>query len=405
MTTFLLPDLGEGLPDAEIVTWHVKEGDAVKVDQLMVSVETAKAIVEVPSPYEGVITKLHAAAGDVVGTGEPLVDFRLTGASAAVASAPAAPAVETHAPQSGTVVGMMPVTGEIIEEQSLLRRTRHAVGDQVRAVPAARALARRLNVDLAQVAGSGRDGVITLDDVLNAAPLESPRKKPAAPAAPEPANTGRRHDDGAELLHGPRRAMAQSMSRSRDEIATCTVFDDADVHAWPEGTDITVRLIRSIAAAVKEEPGLNARFDPSGPSRILFDHIHLAVAVDSPEGLIVPVIRDIDKKSGAELRASVDQLRKSVRERSVAPEDMRGYTFTLSNFGTLAGRYATPLVVPPAVAILGTGRLQRDVVPTETGIEVHRRIPLSLTFDHRCITGGEACRFLAALIRDLGKSA
>ena len=129
------------------------------------------------------------------------------------------------------------------------------------------------------------------------------------------------------------------------------------------------------------------------------------MAVDSPEGLIVPVIRDIDKKSGAELRASVDQLRKSVRERSVAPEDMRGYTFTLSNFGTLAGRYATPLVVPPAVAILGTGRLQRDVVPTATGIEVHRRIPLSLTFDHRCITGGEACRFLAALIRDLGKSA
>lgn len=404
MTTFLLPDLGEGLPDAEIVAWHVKEGDAVKVDQLMVSVETAKAIVEVPSPYEGVITKLHAAAGDVVGTGEPLVDFQLTGASATAAAAPAVPAVESHAPQSGTVVGMMPVTGEIIEEQSLLRRTRHAVGDQIRAVPAARALARRLNVDLAQVAGSGKDGVITLDDVLNAAPLESPRKKPAAPAAPEPATGGRRHDDGAELLHGPRRAMAQSMSRSRDEIATCTVFDDADVHAWPEGTDITVRLIRSIAAAVKEEPGLNARFDPTGPSRILFDHIHLAVAVDSPEGLIVPVIRDIDKKSGAELRASVDHLRKSVRERSVAPEEMRGYTFTLSNFGTLAGRYATPLVVPPAVAILGTGRLQRDVVPTETGIEVHRRIPLSLTFDHRCITGGEACRFLAALIRDLGKS-
>ncbi|MEQ1582103.1 MAG: dihydrolipoamide acetyltransferase family protein [Steroidobacteraceae bacterium] len=404
MTTFLLPDLGEGLPDAEIVAWHVKEGDSVKVDQLMVSVETAKAIVEVPSPYEGVITKLHAAAGDVVGTGEPLVDFQLTGASAAAANTPAAPVVESHAPQSGTVVGMMPVTGEIIEEQSLLRRTRHAVGDQVRAVPAARALARRLNVDLAQVSGSGKDGVITLDDVLAAAPLESPRRK-AAPAPEAPVAGNRRHDDGAELLHGPRRAMAQSMSRSRDEIATCTVFDDADVHAWPEGTDITVRLIRSIAAAVKEEPGLNARFDPSGPSRILFDHIHLAVAVDSPEGLIVPVIRDIDKKSGTELRASVDHLRKSVRERSVAPEEMRGYTFTLSNFGTLAGRYATPLVVPPAVAILGTGRLQRDVVPTETGIEVHRRIPLSLTFDHRCITGGEACRFLAALIRDLGKSA
>ncbi len=395
MTTFLLPDLGEGLPDAEIVTWHVKEGDAVEADQMMVSVETAKAIVEVPSPYTGVIRKLHAAAGDVVGTGEPLVDFEL-----AAAAQPPAPAAQPHAPAAGTVVGMMPVTGEVIEEQSLLRRSRHTIGDQVRAVPAARALAKRLNVDLAQVTGTGTGDVITIDDVLSAAPLDSPRRKPAT----ESPKGIRRRDDGVELLHGPRRAMAQSMSLSRDEIATCTIFDDADVHAWPEGTDITVRLIRSIAAAVKEEPGLNARFDPTGPSRIVFDHIHLAVAVDSPEGLIVPVIRDIGEKSGPQLRSAVDDLRKAARERRVAPEDMRGYTFTLSNFGTLAGRYATPLIVPPAVAILGTGRLQKDVVAAAGGVEVHRRIPLSLTFDHRCITGGEACRFLAALIRDLGKS-
>lgn len=399
MTTFLLPDLGEGLPDAEIVAWHVKEGDAVKADQMMVSVETAKAIVEVPSPYTGVIRKLHAAAGDVVGTGEPLVEFELAAETESPAVAPPA-----HAPAAGTVVGMMPVTGEVIEEQSLQRRSRHTIGDQVRAVPAARALAKRLNVDLAQVTGTGIGDVITIDDVLAAAPLESPRRKPAI-APPNPSPKGiRRRDDGGELLHGPRRAMAQSMSLSRDEIATCTIFDDADVHAWPEGTDITVRLIRSIAAAVKEEPGLNARFDPTGPSRIVFEHIHLAVAVDSPEGLIVPVIRDIGEKSGAQLRSAVDDLRKAARDRRVAPEDMRGYTFTLSNFGTLAGRYATPLIVPPAVAILGTGRLQKDVVAAGNGIEVHRRIPLSLTFDHRCITGGEACRFLAALIRDLAKS-
>jgi pyruvate dehydrogenase E2 component (dihydrolipoamide acetyltransferase) len=298
---------------------------------------------------------------------------------------------------------MMPVTGEVIEEPSLLRRSRHTIGDQVRAVPAARALAKKLNVDLAQITGTGTGDVITIDDVLAAAPLESPRRKSAAPAAGDSPRGIRRRDDGAELLHGPRRAMAQSMSLSRDEIATCTIFDDADVHAWPEGTDITVRLIRSIAAAVKEEPGLNARFDPSGPSRIVFDHIHLAVAVDSPEGLIVPVIRDIGEKSAPELRSAVDDLRKAARERRVAPEDMRGYTFTLSNFGTLAGRYATPLIVPPAVAILGTGRMQKDVVAAGNGVEVHRRIPLSLTFDHRCITGGEACRFLAALIRDLAK--
>lgn len=397
MTTFVLPDLGEGLPDAEIVSWHVKEGDAVQADQPMVSVETAKAIVEVPSPYTGVIRKLHATAGDVVGTGEPLVDFELSSAP------PREPAAPAPGPASGTVVGMMPVTGEVIEEPSLLRRSRHTIGDQVRAVPAARALAKKLSVDLAQITGTGTGDVITIDDVLAAAPLESPRRKSAASPSGDSPKGMRRRDDGVELLHGPRRAMAQSMSLSRDEIATCTIFDDADVHAWPEGTDITVRLIRSIAAAVKEEPGLNARFDPSGPSRIVFDHIHLAVAVDSPEGLIVPVIRDIGEKSAPELRSAVDDLRKAARERRVAPEDMRGYTFTLSNFGTLAGRYATPLIVPPAVAILGTGRMQKDVVAAGNGVEVHRRIPLSLTFDHRCITGGEACRFLAALIRDLAK--
>lgn len=400
MTTFLLPDLGEGLPDAEIVSWHVKEGDAVKADQPMVSVETAKAIVEVPSPYSGVIRKLHAAAGDVVGTGEPLVDFDL-----ADNTLPLSPPAPAPGPASGTVVGMMPVTGEVIEEPSLLRRSRQTLGDQVRAVPAARALAKKLNVDLAQITGSGTGDVITIDDVLAAAPLDGPRRKSVTGFAAESPKGIRRRDDGAELLHGPRRAMAQSMSLSRDEIATCTIFDDADVHAWAPGTDITVRLIRSIAAAVKEEPGLNARFDPTGPSRIVFDHVHLAVAVDSPEGLIVPVIRDIGQKSATETRRAVDELRKAARERRVAPEDMRGYTFTLSNFGTLAGRYATPLIVPPAVAILGTGRMQKDVVAAGDGVEVHRRIPLSLTFDHRCVTGGEACRFLAAVIRDLAKPA
>lgn len=395
MTTFHLPDLGEGLPDAEIVTWHVQVGDVVKVDQPMVSVETAKAIVEVPSPYSGVITKLHGRAGDVIGTGEPLVEFELQEAPAAARTP------ETPAPASGTVVGMMPVTGEVLEEQAYPARRRHAIGDQVRAVPAARALARKLGIDLAQVAGSAQNGVITIDDVLAATPQEPPRRGRRAAELPESKPAAQ----GVELLHGPRRAMAHSMSLSRDEIATCTIFDDADVHAWPAGTDITVRLIRSIAAAVREEPGLNARFDPKGPSRIVFDHVHLAIAVDSPDGLIVPVLRDVERKSSDQLRAAVNQLRQAARERRVAPEDMRGYTFTLSNFGTMAGRYATPLVVPPAVAILGTGRMQKDVVASDNGIEVHRRIPLSLTFDHRCVTGGEACRFLAAVIKDLGKEA
>jgi pyruvate dehydrogenase E2 component (dihydrolipoamide acetyltransferase) len=131
--------------------------------------------------------------------------------------------------------------------------------------------------------------------------------------------------------------------------------------------------------------------------------IDVGIAVDAPDGLIVPVLHDVGGRSVAELRLDIDRLKRSARDRSVAPEELRDFSFLLSNFGMIAGRYATPVVVPPAVAILGSGRLSRDVVATADGIEAHRRMPLSLTFDHRCVTGGEAARFLAAVLRDLEK--
>ena len=195
--------------------------------------------------------------------------------------------------------------------------------------------------------------------------------------------------------------MSMSMSLSRDQVAMCTIFDDADIEGWTERRDFTVRLIRAIVAGTKVEPGLNALFDPAGPSKKIMEKVDLAVAIDTPEGLIVPVLRDVGSRSARELREALNDLKERTRSRTVTPDEMRDYTFTLSNFGTMAGRYATPLVVPPAVAILGAGKLQRDVVAGESGPEIHTRIPLSLTFDHRCITGGEACRFLGAVIADL----
>jgi pyruvate dehydrogenase E2 component (dihydrolipoamide acetyltransferase) len=190
------------------------------------------------------------------------------------------------------------------------------------------------------------------------------------------------------------------MSLSRDHVAMCTVFDDADIDVW-KGRDITIRLIRAILAGIKAEPGLNALFDATVPARKLVEEVHLAIAVDTSEGLLVPVLRNVDTLSSAQLREALNGVKERTRNRSVTPEEMRDYTFTLSNFGTLAGRYATPLVVPPTVAILAAGKLQRDVVAGETAPQIHLRLPLSLTFDHRCITGGEACRFLAAVIADL----
>ena len=401
MTTFHLPDLGEGLQEAEIVSWHIKEGDDVRVDQLMVSVETAKAVVEVPSPYTGKITRLLAKAGDVVATHQALVEFHL-GDNEQPTSAPtqtnshSAPTSGT--PSSMTVVGRMNVSDhELVERAVVGGSQRSRTHSRLRSAPAARILAKRLSVDLNRINGSGRDGIVTVDDVLNAAKLT----RQSANAYQMPA-LGERLAGEFEPLHGPRRVMSQSMTLSRDEIAMVTVFDDADVHGWQGRVDMTARIIRALCRGIAVEPSLNAIFDPDGPARRVLSHVDLGIAIDVGDKLLVPVIRDAEKKSLAELRSDLNRFKQSSKDRTLTMDDMRDPTITITNFGTLAGRYATPLVVPPMVAILGTGKVHRDVVATESGgIEVHPRIPLSLTFDHRCITGGEACRFLAAVIQDL----
>jgi 2-oxoisovalerate dehydrogenase E2 component (dihydrolipoyl transacylase) len=382
MSTFRLPDLGEGLAEAEIVEWHVKVGDHVRVDQPMVSVETAKAVVEVPAPFSGVVTALRGGPGDIVLTGAALIEF-----------------------DSGTVVGSMPSTSEEEYEElgSVPGARRGRDHSRARAVPAARALAKRLGVDLATVQGSGRAGLITLDDVLQHANMSiASGGAPASPAARAIASAAP-GDGTVEPLRGVRRAMAQSMSLSRDQVPGSTVCDDADIHSWNKRGDYMLRLMRAMVSAWHVEPALNAWYDPIAQSRLLVAHINLAIAVDTPGGLIVPVVRNVEKKSPDELRAAIALQKEAAHRRNTQPEDLRDFTLMLSNFGTLAGRYGIPLVVPPAVAILGAGKVRDDAVVVAGAVQAHRRMPLSLSFDHRCITGGEACRFLAAVIADLEK--
>jgi len=395
--TFNLPDLGEGLPEAEIVNWLVAEGDMVKVDQPMLSVETAKAVVEVPAPYTGRIAKIHAPDGTILPTHSPLVDIDTSGGAAAPApkDAPEAePEAEPEAREdSGTVVGKMMTSEDVLEDADIAGRSRRRKAGRIKAAPAVRALARQLGVNLEDCRPTGRHERIVADDVRAASGAagitarQSPRVK-LPPGKPE-------------QLRGPRRAMAQSMSAARDHVCECTIFDDADIHYWQPGQDITARLLRAMAAGCKAEPALNGFFDGDAMSRQLESRIDIAIAVDTPDGLIVPVIRDVGQKNARELRDDLNAIKQATRDRSVKPEDMRDFTITLSNFGMMAGRYATPVVVPPTIAILGAGGLRHDVVAVLGGIETHRRIPLSLTFDHRCATGGEACRFLAAVIADL----
>ncbi len=457
--TFHLPDLGEGLPDATIVEWLVKEGDDIKLDAPLVSMETAKAVVEVPSPYTGKVTKLHGKAGDVIETGAPLADFlpdpnakqRAEAESTGHAHGPKKPAkgAGAAAPDDGKKVVASDEGGEIEETEVVELRedegtvvgamvsgnTVHVeraseVGG-VKAVPAVRALAKKLKVDLSRVKPTGAGGVVTLKAVKDAAasgtaalgaaparPASAPPRAAAAPA-PMPAAAAQRSTlsqsgkpmrttpptvaatGQPEQLKGVRRNMARVMADAHANVVPTTLVDDADLHQWLGKQDITARLIRAIVAACRAVPALNAWFDGKNLTRTLHPHVDIGIAVDTDDGLFVPALRNADMLDGAGLRAAIQRLRAQVEDRSIPSSELTGYTISLSNFGMFAGRYATPVVVPPCVAIVGAGKLIHDVVAVMGGIEVHRRMPISLTFDHRACTGGEAARFLKALLDDL----
>ncbi|MGN6319816.1 dihydrolipoamide acetyltransferase family protein [Trinickia sp.] len=369
MNIFKLPDLGEGLQEAEIVQWHVKAGDEVKADQPIVSVETAKAIVDIPSPQAGRIAKLYGDKGDIVHLGAALVGFEGAGGQA----------------DTGTVVGRMETSERVVHEAAppVAAPFGLSVGTaSVKATPAVRALARKLDIDLTMVMPTGPDGIVTSSDIERTAKLLAELGPP-------------------EQLRGVRRAMAQNMAQAQSEVAAATVIDDADIGAWRPGADVTIRLIRALVAGCRAQPGLNAWFDGRSARRRILAKIDVGIAVDLPDGLFVPVLRDVAHRDAADLRAGLDRMRADVRARKIPPEEMRGNTITLSNFGMIAGKYAAPIVVPPTVAILGAGRVHDAVVATEGKPAVHAVLPLSLTFDHRVVTGGEAARFLAAVIGDL----
>ncbi len=444
--TFNLPDLGEGLPDATIVEWFVKEGDVIRLDEPLVSMETAKAVVEVPSPVSGKVLKLAGGAGDVVVTGSMLAVFQPdpnlpqraegqdTGhhhgpakphapepAPAPAAAAPAPAPAESERDDAGTVVGAMQSSNAVHTEQAV------AVGG-VKAMPAVRAMAKKLSVDLARVRATGADGAVTMADVKQAAADGSARAG-AAPAASAPARAvettpapvaapqrtalsasgkpmrtqppGVAVSGQPEQLKGVRRNMARVMADAHAKVVPTTLSDDADVHAWAPGNDVTVRLIRAIVRACKAVPAMNAWFDGDKLTRTLHPHVDIGIAVDTDDGLFVPALRNADILDARGVREGINRLRAQVEDRSIPASELSGYTISLSNFGMFAGRYATPVVVPPCVAIVAAGRARHQVTPVMGGFESHKIIPLSVTFDHRACTGGEAARFLKALIDDL----
>jgi pyruvate dehydrogenase E2 component (dihydrolipoamide acetyltransferase) len=362
MSTFTLPDLGEGLQEAEVVSWHVTEGDHVVIDQPLVSVETEKAVVEIPSPKAGHIARLLAQPGERVKVGAPLLAFE------------DGPHAET-----GTVVGELatpkaaPAGGPPVEWPG--------TPGAVRASPAVRARAHALGVDLSSIRPTGPGGTITIAAVETAADEVS-----TATNTP---------------LRGARQTMARNMARAWREVAHATLHDEAEVGTWSRPQDVTARLIRAIIAGCAAEPLLNASFNADSSSLRANATVDLGLAIDSPDGLFVPVLRDVASSDAPDWRRRIDAAKHGIRDRSLPPADLRGATITLSNFGTIAGLHAALIVMPPQVAILGAGRISGSTELTDGRLSRRRALPLSLTFDHRAVTGGEAARFLRAVIVDL----
>lgn len=378
MKFFKLPDLGEGLPDAIIREWYVKEGEEVAVDQSLVAMETAKALVDVPSPFAGKIEKLFGKPGDIIKTGHSLIGFE-------------GEAEEVTSQDAGTVVGAIE-TGETVLKEAATGITVQKSEERnvVKTTPVVRMLAKQLGVDLSTIKPQGE--MITTDEVKQAAQSQKTSSK-STPI-----------EGGLTPLSNVRRAMVLSMNQSHQDVVPVSLVDDADIQAWEGQQDITIRLIRAIQEGCKEVPIMNAYFDGEEMGYQIKENINIGIAVDTPHGLYIPVLKDVIHREDNELRQQVDRFKEMAQTRSFLSEDLRSATIMLSNFGTFAGRYANPILLPPMVTVIGVGRIRKQVMPENSQLAIHRVLPLSVTSDHRLITGGEIARFLKVLIDSLEKA-
>lgn len=376
MRYFKLPDLGEGLIEADIVEWHVKAGDTVKVDQLMMAVETAKAIVEIPSPQAGVIEHTFGEVGDTVHIGEPLVEYQGEEDSVSIVGDLSKPELEN------TVSKVDSINSDSFTINSKGINTTGGIPVS----PSVRGLANRLSVDLDQIVGSGEGGKIGISDIEKAAKLNELH-------------------GASEKLTGVRKAMAKVMIKSHQQVVPVSIFGDAPISTVlaKNSSDLTVIMAQAIAYACTKEPALNVWFDGEKMSRRLLNFVDLGIAVDTSQGLFVPVLRQVQSRKKEDLKEGLEALKQAVIRRDIPAKELAGATIILTNYGAIPVaseinicRYGTPIVVPPMVAIVGSGAIYFDDMK-------RAYLPLSLTFDHRCVTGGEATRFVGYLVEFLAQ--
>ncbi len=404
---FLLPDLGEGLEDAEVARWLVAEGDRVERNQPLAELNTAKALVEVPSPYAGVVVRRHAAEGELVKVGAPLVSIEEGAegkASGDGASAgPARPAVLIGSGPTGAGETVRPRVGAEVRP--------HGGPDRgpVPASPPIRRLAKELGVDLRAVTGTGPGGRVTREDVTGAAA----GTRAAAPAAPAATGAGAGPRVARAMpVRGTRRIIAERLTRSVREIPQATTFltlDATILEAYRREVGAEAGrplgplpvLVRALAGICGTFPELNASFEAGRGEIVLYADVNVGIATDTDRGLVIPVVRGAGDRGVLDVAAEIARLAEAARDGTIAPADLAGATITVTNVGSFGAEFGTPVIDPPQAAILALGAVAPRPLVVDGAVVARPAATLGLTFDHRVLDGAEAGRALAALVEIL----
>jgi pyruvate dehydrogenase E2 component (dihydrolipoamide acetyltransferase) len=395
---FKFPDIGEGITEGEIVKWRVREGDAIEEDQTLAEIETDKAIVEVPSPYTGIVLKRNFKEKDIVKVGEVLVIIGEKGET--IEKKPRPGPAKTEEVQRSSDGG---IVGEIIDSKEEIR--------EVLATPKIRKLALELGLDIKSLRGTGSQGRITEDDVRGAA-VKKPEKDAKAPAL----KMKTKYDFYGFIeripMRGVRRATAKRMAESVSKAAHVTHFDEANVtelakirqelkmRAEEKGIKLTFLpfIVKAVVSALKLHPLLNAVLNDEEEEIIVKKYYNIGIAVDIPDGLIVPVIKLAEHKSLFQLAEEIQLLAEKAKSRTLDMADLKGGTFSITNVGMISGEYATPIINYPEVAILATLRIADRVRAEEGKAKIKKILPLCLSFDYRVVDGAEAAHFMKDLI-------
>ena len=425
---FKLPDVGEGLHEAELLKWLVKEGDFVREDQPLMEVQTDKAAVEITSPVNAKVAKLSGKVGDILHVGSVVVVFDDGKAATVPGEKAAEAAVAVAAPghrEPQATAGLTPVPATAAATATAPVTV--AADYRALATPAVRKLARQLGIDINQVPGTGKAGRVTADDLKNfqagitAAPTAAPEAPAAAvpplPAVVAPATAAPAYaphtvapvaGDERLPLKGIRKVISDRMVRSKHTAPHVTVVDEVDMTdlaafrekakemAAKKGIKVSFLpfFFKALTTALKEFPYLNAQIDDEKQEIVLRKQYHIGFALDTEAGLLVPVLKDADKKSVFQIASEMQDLIERGRAGKLAPDELKGSTFTVSNQGSIGGLFFTPVINHPEVAILGIGATQERPVVRNGEVVVRKMAYLALSFDHRLIDGGLATRFM-----------